>query len=74
MKVGTIKRTRVAALRQGGPPSRTRELRQRYLPTKNGHAALRFGATRGCQRDSSSKRPAFTVDSDSQRSTPKRMH
>ena len=43
MKAGTIRRTRVAALRQGAPPP-TRDIRQRFLPTEHGHAALRFGA------------------------------
>ena len=61
MKAGTIRRTRVAALRQGGSASRTRDVRQRRLPTENGHAALRSGATRAYQNDSSSKRPAFSV-------------
>jgi hypothetical protein len=61
MKAGTIQRTRVAALRQGGYASRTRALRQRYLATENGHAALRSRATRAYQMDSSSKRPASSV-------------
>ncbi len=70
MKAGTIQRTRAAALRQGSLAARTRDLRQRDLSTENGHAALRLealslpGVTRAYQSDSSSKRPAFTVDSD----------
>jgi hypothetical protein len=66
MKAGTIRRTRAAALRQGSSASWTRAIRQRCLSTENGHAALRLGAIRGYQNDSSSKRPAFTVDSDLQ--------
>ncbi len=73
MKVGTIRRTRGAALRQGGFVSRTRALRVRFLPTENGHAALRESVTREYQNDSSSKRPAFSVGSDSQRRSTKRM-
>jgi len=61
MKAGTIQRTRVAALRQEGSTFRTRALRPRSLPTENGHAALRSGATREYQTDSSSKRPAPSV-------------
>jgi hypothetical protein len=70
MKAGTIQRTRDAALRQGGLDARTRAIRQRYLSTENGHAALRLDAStrrsviRVYQSDSSSKRPAFSVDSD----------
>jgi len=70
MKAGTIPRTRDAALRQGGLAAQTRALRQRDLSTENSHAALRLeafrpsGVTRAFQRDSSSKRPAFTADSD----------
>jgi hypothetical protein len=45
-------------MRQGsGHRARTRDPRQRLLPTKNCHAALRLGATREYQRDSSSKLP-----------------
>ena len=66
MKAGTIQRTRVAALRQGGLASRTRAFRPRHLSTENGHAALRPGATRAYQSDSSSKRPASSVVSDPQ--------
>ena len=68
MKAGTIPRTRAAALRHGRRTALTRALRPRYLSTKNGHAALRFGparrrgVTRAYQSDSSSKRPAFSVD------------
>jgi len=71
MKAGTIQRTRVAALRQGRRPALTRAIRPRYLSTENGHAALRPGTarrldvTRAYQSDSSSKRPAFSVDSGS---------
>ncbi len=46
------------AMRQGGwHRARTRDPRQRLLPTKNCHAALRLGAIREYQRDSSSKLP-----------------
>jgi hypothetical protein len=40
-----------------------RDLRQRFLPTENGHAALpsETGATCGYQSDSSSKRPVSSV-------------
>jgi hypothetical protein len=78
MKAGTIQRIRDAALRQGGLATLTRAIRQRHLSTENGHAALRLGAsprpgvTRAYQSDSSSKRPAFTVDSDSPGGSPKR--
>lgn len=61
MKAGTIRRTRGAALRQEGSAFPTRELRARLLSTENGTAALRQGATRGYQSDSSSKRPVFSV-------------
>lgn len=67
MKAGTIQRTRDAALRQGGLAAWTRAIRQRYLSTENGHAALRFDASRrrsvirAYQSDSSSKRPAFSA-------------
>ncbi len=46
--------------RRQGASSWTREDRQRFLPTKHGHAALRRPAdvTREYQSDSSSKRPA----------------
>jgi hypothetical protein len=70
MKAGTIQRTRDAALRQSDLAVQTRALRQRSLSTENGHAALRLvplrlpGVTRAFQSDSSSKRPAFTADSD----------
>jgi hypothetical protein len=61
MKAGTIQRMRVAALRLEGSAFQTRELRPRSLATDNGHAALRFRATRAYQNDSSSKRPAPSV-------------
>jgi len=69
MKAATIQRIRVAALRQGGFVSSTRDIRPRFLSTENGTAALRLGATRAYQSDSSSKRPAFTVVSDPQGGT-----
>jgi hypothetical protein len=51
--------TRVLAMRQG-LSARTRDSRQRHLPTNHRHAALRRpGATREYQRDSSSKRPRW---------------
>ncbi len=61
MKAGTIRSIRVAPLRQGVPL--TRAVRQRYLPTKHGHEALRrcVGVIHGYQSDSSSKRPALSV-------------
>jgi hypothetical protein len=62
MKAGTIERTRGEAVRQGTSVSRIRDVRRRRLSTNHGHAALRLGATRGYQNDSSSKRPVFTVD------------
>jgi hypothetical protein len=40
MKVGTIRRTRDCGMRYGGSASRTRELRERSLPTDHSHAAL----------------------------------
>lgn len=46
---------------------RTRAVRQRFLPTEHGHAALPFGATCGYQSDSSSKRPVSSVISVSRR-------
>lgn len=61
MKAGTIQRTRVAALRLESLASQIRALRLRHLSTDNGHAALRFGATRAYQSDSSSKRPASSA-------------
>jgi hypothetical protein len=66
MKVGTTQRMRVAALRQGGFASSTRAIRARPLSTEDGTAALRSGATRVYQSDSSSKRLTFTVVSDPQ--------
>jgi hypothetical protein len=66
MKVGTIRKTRDFGMRYGGSLSRTREARERTFPTDHSHAArLRdAGATREYQRDSSSKRPTFSVPSD----------
>jgi len=40
MKVGTIRRTRDSAMRYGGLTSRTRDSRQRSLPTDHSPAAL----------------------------------
>lgn len=60
---GTIPRMRALAMRQGGLASWTRAPRQRLLSTEYGHAALRPGATREYQIDSSSKRPALSVGS-----------
>ncbi len=59
---GNDRRMREAAMRQGGSDPRTRDPRQRSLPTNPGPAALRrpLGLTREYQRDSSSKRPAKT--------------
>jgi len=63
MKVGTIWRTRDCPMRHGGIFSLTRAPRPRTLPTDHSHAARQrdAGATRGYQRDSSSKRPAFSA-------------
>jgi hypothetical protein len=69
MKVGTIQRMHVAALRQEGLTSLIREIRARSLSAENGTAALRLGATREYQSDPSSKRPAFTVVLDPQGGT-----
>ena len=66
MKAGTIRRMRGADLRQQGLAFPTRAIRARFLSTEDGTAALRLGATRVYQSDSSSKRPAFTVVSDPQ--------
>ncbi len=57
---GNDRRTRGSTTRHGGSASRTRESRERLLPTNPGTAArLRsVGVTREYQRDSSSKRPA----------------
>jgi len=57
---GNDRRMREAAMRQGGACPRTRDPRERYLPTDPGTAALRrnLAVTREYQRDSSSKRPA----------------
>ncbi len=53
-------RMRETAMRQGCVHARTRDPRQRYLPTNPGPAALHrsLEVTREYQRDSSSKRPA----------------
>jgi len=59
MQVGTIRRMRDLAMRQG-PSPRIRDARQRRLPTKHGHAGLCSGfarVIRGYKSDSSSKRP-----------------
>jgi hypothetical protein len=71
---GTIPRIRALGMRQGGFASRTRASRQRHLSTEYGHAALRSGATREYQIDSSSKRPASSVDSGLQRRAIQRTH
>lgn len=56
---GNDPRIRDTAMRQGCTHARTREPRQRYLPTNPGPAALHraIGVTREYQRDSSSKSP-----------------
>jgi hypothetical protein len=63
MKVGTIRKTRVFDMRYGGCLSRTRDPRERNLPdgSQSCGSAQDAGATREYQRDSSSKRPAFSV-------------
>jgi len=65
MKVGTIWKTRVFGMRYGGRLSRTRDPRERTLPdgSQSCGSARDAGATREYQRDSSSKRPAFSVAS-----------
>ncbi len=65
MKVGTIRKTRVSGMRYGGRLSRTRDPRERNLPdgSQSCGSARDAGATREYQRDSSSKRPAFSVAS-----------
>ena len=64
MKVGTIRKTRVCAMRYGGCLSPTRDPRERNFPTDHSHAA-RPGtpAQSEYQRDSSSKRTAFSITS-----------
>ena len=62
MRTGTIRRIRGSSLRQGGNVSRTRALRQRLLPAKNGHAGTApQGVIRAYESDSSSKSPASSV-------------
>jgi len=61
--VGTIRRQRECGMRYGDPVSRTRDARERVLPTDHSPAALYRDAdsTREYQRDSSSKRPTLSV-------------
>jgi hypothetical protein len=74
MRSGTIRRIRGSFLRQGGNVSRTRALRQRLLPAKNGHAgSAPQGVIRAYESDSSSKSPASSVAFVSQGSH-ERMH
>ena len=63
MKVGTIWRTRDCTMRQGGVPPQPALLESDPSSTDHSHAARPrdAGATRGYQRDSSSKRPAFSA-------------
>ena len=62
MRTGTIRRIRGSSLRQGGNVSRTRALRQRFLPAKYGHAgSAPQGVIRAYESDSSSKSPASSV-------------
>jgi hypothetical protein len=65
MKAGTIWKTRECGMRYGGGLSRTRDPRERNLPdgSQSCGSARDAGATREYQRDSSSKRPAFSVAS-----------
>ena len=65
MKIGTIRKTRVCGMRYGGCLSRTRDSRERTLPdgSQSCGSARDAGATREYQRDSSSKRPIFSVAS-----------
>jgi len=62
MRTGTIRGIRGSSLRQGDNLSRTRALRQRLLPAKNGHAGTALqGVIRAYESDSSSKSPASSV-------------
>ena len=63
MKQGTIRRKRGAPMRQEVKNLRTRDSRQRYSPTENGHAALHLisNVTRAYQNDSSSKHPCSSA-------------
>lgn len=63
MKVGTIRRTRDCAVRYAGSACRTRDT-QRAIPPDGSQSCgsgRDAGATREYQRDSSSKRPTFSV-------------
>jgi len=63
MKVGTIRRTRDFAVRYAGSACRTRDT-QRAIPPDGSQSCgsgQDAGATREYQRDSSSKRPIFSV-------------
>ena len=59
MNQGTIRRKRGAPMRQEDNILWTRDSRQRYSPTENGHAALHLilNVIRAYQNDSSSKHP-----------------
>jgi hypothetical protein len=63
MKPGTIRRKRGAPMRQEDNLLRTRDSRQRYSPTENGHAALHstLNVIRAYQNDSSSKHPCSSA-------------
>ena len=65
MKVGTIRKTRVLDMRYGETLSQTRDPRERNLPdgSQSCGSARDAGATREYQRDSSSKRPTFSIAS-----------
>jgi len=67
MKVGTIRKTRECGMRYGGSASRTRDARERNLPdgSQSCGSGRDAGSTREYQRDSSSKRPIFSVTSGS---------
>jgi hypothetical protein len=63
MNAGTDRRIREKTMRHGILNPGTRALRQRYLPTKNGHAGsarVQARAIHDYQSDSSSKRPALS--------------
>ena len=63
MKVGTIRRTRDFAVRYAGSACRTRDTQRANPPdgSQSCGSGRDAGATREYQRDSSSKRPIFSV-------------
>jgi hypothetical protein len=63
MEVGTIRRPRDCAVRYAGSPCRTRDLQSAIPPdgSQSCGSGRDAGSTREYQRDSSSKRPIFSV-------------